>query len=603
MQIIKFELEETENCFISLAYIFGNEKARKEYLTLQLDNKIEFPTNELEVISRLLTNYIGDEDILLDFDVVRELNEHKIYSNIMEYARNNVISEVYYKAFIDRIKNNIDTTSKISLINYSDSKRAFMSYIGGNFKALINSSNEYKFIKWNGKAWVKYTDEESRIIYNDFINQCESELYELVNGINKEEYLKLEKKIRGWDNKNKVNEALDKLRRDNRYIINLKSHNKNENIICSKNGFIINLNNGEIKKALRDDMILNTSKYELVNKEESIRFMNEKLKLYKDVLGEERLNFMLDLIAYKMLGKNLQLAIFMIGAGATGKSTFKNIIKDLFEDNITNVPYEYFTLSHRGNDDKSRDDLLVSLNNKLWGISSEGEEDYIISQAKFKTILSNSTEMARPTRGNLVEVNLQKLDLLIDTNTIPKFAGFDDAVNRRLLFIRFINKIPLEKRNANFYREEIKPNFDYVFSYFIHRAIDMVGKELVIPKCIKEDTQLNVKEMDSLLKFSLEVIAPLDGFHLDCEEVEKAYIKLCNDEDLVNIIPENIIGTAKAYNFLVNKLKDFKGYEDIKRDRVSNGKYSKKYIIKGIAFIDDNGGSPFDDGEQQNLID
>ena len=175
MQIIKFELEETENCFISLAYIFGNEKARKEYLTLQLDNKIEFPTNELEVISRLLTNYIGDEDILLDFDVVRELNEHKIYSNIMEYARNNVISEVYYKAFIDRIKNNIDTTSKISLINYSDSKQAFMSYIGGNFKALINSSNEYKFIKWNGKAWVKYTDEESRIIYNDFINQCESE--------------------------------------------------------------------------------------------------------------------------------------------------------------------------------------------------------------------------------------------------------------------------------------------------------------------------------------------------------------------------------------------------------------------------------------------
>ena len=603
MQIIKFELEETENCFISLAYMFGNERARKEYITLQLDNKIEFPTKELEIISRLLTNYTGDEDILLNFDIVRELNENKIYSNIVEYSHSS-ISEVYYKAFIDRIKNNRDTTNKISLINYSDSKQAFMSYIGGNFKALINSINEYKFIKWNGKAWIKYTDEESRIIYNDFINQCESELYELINGINKEEYLKLEKKIRGWDNKNRVNEALDKLRRDNKYIINLKSHNKNENIICSKNGFIINLNNGEIKKALRDDMILNTSKYELVNKEESIKFMNEKLKLYKDVLGEERLNFILDLIAYKMLGKNLQLAIFMIGAGATGKSTFKNIIKDLFEDNITNVPYEYFTLSHRGNDDKSRDDLLVSLNNKLWGISSEGEEDYIISQAKFKTILSNSTEMARPTRGNLVEVNLQKLDLLIDTNTIPKFGSFDDAVNRRLLFVRFINKIPAEKRNANFYREEIKPNFDYVFSYFIYRAIDMVGKELIIPKCINEDTQLNVKEMDSLLKFSLEVIAPLDGFQLDCEEVEKAYIKLCNDEDLVNIIPQNIIGTAKGYNFLVNKLKDFKGYEDIRRDRISGGSsYQKKYIIKGIAFVNEDEHSPFDDEEQQSLID
>lgn len=593
MQIIKFNLEEKDNCFISLAYMFGNEKARNEYIALQLDNKIEFPSDDLDIISRLLINYDGDEDILLNYDIARELNELKFYSGITEYAHSS-ISKTYYKAFIDKIKNNRDTISKVSLIDYSDSKQAFMSYIGGNFKALINSNNEYKFVKWNGKAWMKYTDEEARIIYNDFINQCEAELEESINGTSREDYLKLEKKIRSWDNKNRVNEALDKVKRDKKYIVNLKTYNKDENIICSKNGFIINLNNGEIKESCRNDLILNTSKYELVDREESERFINENLKLYKDILGEERLNFMLDLIAYKMLGKNLQLAIFMIGAGATGKSTFKNIIKDLFEDNITNVPYEYFTLSHRGNDDKSRDDLLVSLNNKLWGISSEGEEDYIISQAKFKTILSNSTEMARPTRGNLVEVNLQKLDLLIDTNTIPKFGVFDDAVNRRLLFVRFINKIPLEKRNANFYREEIKPNFDYIFSYFIYRAIDMIGKELLIPDCIKEDTQQNVKEMDSLLKFSLEVITPVDGFNLDCEEVEKAYIKLCNDEDLVNIIPANIIGTPRGYTFLVNKLKDFKGYEEIKRDRISGGSSrQKKYVIRGIAFIVEEEQCPF----------
>lgn len=599
MQIIRFNLEETENCFISLAHIFANEKARKEYVALQLDNKIEFPNNELEIISRLITDYEGDEDILTNYDIVRDLNELKVYSDITEYAYSS-IGEIYYKAFIDKIKNNRDTTNKVSLINYSDSKQAFMSYIGGSFKALINSTNEYKFVKWNGKAWIKCTDEEARIIYNDFINQCEIELQDSINLVNREEYSKLDKKIRSWDNKNRVNEALEKVKRDKKYIVNLKSYNKNENIICSKNGFIINLNNGEIKKSCRNDLILNTSKYELVDREKSERFMNKNLKLYKDVLGEERLNFMLDLIAYKMLGKNLQLAIFMIGAGATGKSTFKNIIKDLFEDNITNVPYEYFTLSHRGNDDKSRDDLLVSLNNKLWGISSEGEENYIISQAKFKTILSNSTEMARQTRGNLMEVNLQKLDLLIDTNTIPRFGNFDDAVNRRLLFVRFINKIPLEKRNANFYREEIKPNFDYVFSYFIYRAIDMIGKELIMPKCVKEDTQQNVKEMDSLLKFSLEVIAPLDGFNLDCEEVEKAYIKLCNDEDLVNIIPGNIIGTAKGYNFLVNKLKDYKGYEEIKRDRISGGSsHQKKYVIRGIAFIGEEKQCPFNDEGQQ----
>lgn len=596
MQIIKFNLEEKENCFISLAHMFGNKEARREYITLQLDNKIEFPSDDLDIISKLLINYDGDEDILLNYDIARELNELKFYTDITDYA-NSSISKTYYKAFIEKIKNNRDTISKVSLINYFDNKEAFMAYIGGNFKALLNSTDEYKFIYWNGKAWTKYTDEEAKVIYNDFSEECKKELEDPNNKISREEYIKLKKKIISWDKKNNVNEALDKIRRDKKYIVNLKTYNKNENIICSKNGFIINLNNGEIKKSCRNDLILNTSKYNLVSREESERFMNEKiLGLYKDVLGEERLKFVLDLISYKLLGKNLQLAIFMIGAGATGKSTFKNIINTLFEENITKIPYEYFTLSHRGNDDKSRDDLLVSLNNKLLGTASEGEEGQIFSQARFKTILSNSTEKARATRGNLVDVNLQRLDLIIDTNTIPKFANFDYAINRRLLFVRFINKIPVEIRNPTFYRDEIEPKFDYVFSYFIYRAVDMIGKELLIPDCIKEDTQQNVKEMDSLLKFSLEVITPLDGFHLDCEEVEKAYIKLCADEDLVNVIPENIIGTAKGYNFLVNKLKDFKGYEEIKRDRISGGSSrQKKYVIRGIAFIGEEEQCPFNE--------
>lgn len=590
MKLIKFDLEEYESCFIALAYMFSNSEARKEYKILQLDNKFEYPSSDLDTISSIIAKYAEDENITSNFEAIKELRKCDKHSEIMDYAFNS-ISEPYYKAFIEKVKGNIDKLDDIPLIHYEDSKQAFISYIGGNLRALINSTNEYKFVKWNGKAWVKITDEESRIIYNDFIGKCELELNRAMFELEKADYQKVSKKVRGWDNKNRVNEALDKLKRDKDHTINLKYHNKNENIICSKNGMIIDLNTGEIKSSCRNDLILNTSKYNLVDKYSADNFMNEKLKIYENVLGKERLDFILDLIAYKMLGKNLQLAIFMIGAGATGKSTFKNIIKDLFEDNISNIPYEYFTLNHRGNEDKSRDDLLVSLNNKLWGLSSEGENDYIISQAKFKTILSNSTETARPTRGNLIEINLQKLDLLIDTNTIPKFANFDDAVNRRLLFIRFLNKILLEQRNANFYREEIKPNFDYVFSYFIYRAIEMIGKDFIIPQCIKDDTTQNVKEMDSLLKFSIEVIAPVDGFDLECEEVEKAYIKLCNDEDLTNIIPENIIGTARGYNFLVNKLKDYKGYENISRQRAGR---AKKYIVKGIAFLDQV--------EQQNIF-
>lgn len=56
-------------------------------------------------------------------------------------------------------------------------------------------------------------------------------------------------------------------------------------------------------------MILFTSEYNLVNKEESIKFMSEKMSIYLDIIGNERLDFILDLIAYKMLNRSLQSAI------------------------------------------------------------------------------------------------------------------------------------------------------------------------------------------------------------------------------------------------------------------------------------------------------
>lgn len=584
MKKVKFDLEELELCFIALSYMYSNVDAREEYKNLLLDNKLEFPSHELDIISSVVVNYSNDESMIENYEVAKVLSEINKYSEVTQYSLDSK-SEIFFKKFRDRIIGNSDKVQHIPLITYDDSKKAFMSYIGGNFKALINSSDESKFIKWNNKAWITLTEEEGKIEYNNFIKQCNVELEKNINTIEKDDFAKLNKKINSWDNKNRVSEALDKIRRDDSYIVNMKYHNNNENMICSKNGLLINLNTGEIKKSCRNDLILNTSKYNLMDKDDSIKFIKDKLKLYKKVLGTQRLDFMLDLISYKMLGKNLQLAIFMIGGGATGKSTFKNIVKDLFEDNAVNVPYTYFTTKHKGNDDVSRDDLLVSLNDKSFGLASEGDTTDIINQAKFKNILSNSTEKARQTRGKLIDVDLQKLDLLIDTNDIPQFTNYDDAVNRRLLFVKFINKIPIESRNANFYKEQIKENFDYIFSYFIYRAIGMINKNLTIPKIIKEDTIQNVKELDSILRFSSEVITPIEGFYASCEEVENAYTKMCEEDNLINIIPVDLIGTAKGYGYFIKKLKEKPGYENIERVRKSDGSKNKKcYVIEGITF-------------------
>lgn len=583
MKIIKFDLRELESCLISLAYMFSNADARKDYKALQQDIKIEYPSNELDIISSIITNYADEEEPLLKLEVVKGLKVCDRYSEITDYAYNS-ISKPYYKAFIEKLKGNIDSLDDDLLISYTDSKKAFISYIGGNLKALINSNNEYKFIYWNGKVWDKITEEECKVIYDNFINQCEIEFKEKYSEMDNEERNKTEQKISKWDNKNRVNEALAKIQRSSSHILDIKKVNNDSNIFCSKNGRVINLNTGEIKQSCRNDLVLNTSKFNLVDKEQADNFMNKEMQMYIKLHGADRINFMLDFIAYKMLGKNMQVALFMIGTGATGKTTFSQIMSMLFDDKSIKVPYEYFTTNHKGTEDKSRDDIFANLNNKYLCLSSESEQGQIISIARLKRVLSNDDkETGRECGRRITDVDLSKIDIVIDTNAIPEFAHFDYATSRRLKFICFDNKIPVEQRNTQYFADVIKPNADYIFSYFVYRAIGLIGKKLEIPKCIEDDTMQNLSVIDSLLKFTNMFIAPFEGSYIDCSEFEKEYEKFCKEEGTNNMIPEDIQGKAKGYNYILNKIKDYDGFSQVTRPR--KGKYPNyKYIFDGITF-------------------
>ena len=118
MKKIKFSLEELQMCFISLSYMCSNVQAREEYKLLLLDNEIEFPSNELDIISNVITNYKDQENMLENFKVAKEFMEIEKYSDITEHSLNST-SELYYKNFIERIKGNVDELDNVSLIGYS----------------------------------------------------------------------------------------------------------------------------------------------------------------------------------------------------------------------------------------------------------------------------------------------------------------------------------------------------------------------------------------------------------------------------------------------------------------------------------------------------
>lgn len=456
---------------------------------------------------------------------------------------------------------------------------AFFSWIKEDLRYIVNSNDERRFLWWNTKSWIRKTEEELLSMYGDFIR--DSELQAERNRDNGkysiEEYYKVIKDIKKWRNTSKAKECFTLISFEERFIVDTKNYNKQPHIYVSVNGMIIDLKQGTIREAGKKNIILETSKYNLVSREEANAFMEgDVLITYREyVLGEERLEFLMNFIAKKMSGKNYQLALVNIGPSKCGKSMFKNIIAIMFEGEVSLIPYSYLTTANKGNMGAERDDVMARLGDKKFTLTSEAEKnDAPIASARFKNLLSNSITDARATGGKMQEkIDLTFLDLLIDTNEMPSFSGDDDAIENRLLFINWENPIPVEYRVEDFNRDVLIPNMDKIWSYFIYRAIDLKDEELVIPEIIKQDSAKRKGELD---EFTFSVVNRLEYKKGEFIDLETLIEKL----DIFNLCP-NLKSSDSLHEDISSRIKSIPGFEKAIKYRFGGTKIPG---IKDISF-------------------
>lgn len=511
--------------------------------------------------------------------IMNQLNlEHEVfmpthYNDLNEWLLSDRTGfENEFKLVTERLKIN----DKIDLTG--NGIDAFFSWIQDDLRYIVNCDDEMRFLYWNKKSWIRKTEEELRSLYGSFIKACELQAEKnRKNGkYSTEEYYKVIRNIKKWRNTSRAKECFSLIGYEENLIIDTKKHIKKHHVYVSANGKIIDLKEGTICKVERENIILDNCKYNLVNKEEAIEFMENKiLKAYRHVLGEERLEFLLDFIAKKMSGRNYQLALINIGPSKCGKSMFKNITTNIFEGEVSHIPYSYLTIAHKGNMGAERDDIMFNLHNKRFGLASEAEKnDAPIAVGRFKNLLSNSITDARATGGKMKEkIDLTHLDLLIDTNEMPSFSEYDDAIENRLLFINWENPIPMKYRVENFNSEVLIPNMDKIWSYFIYRSIDLKDKKLVIPDVIKKDSANRKGELD---KFTFNVVSRLE--YKEGEFI--ALDTLIEELEIFKVCPE-LKRTDSLHKDITDRIKAIPGFEDVIQYR--KGKLKINGII-GISF-------------------
>lgn len=167
----------------------------------------------------------------------------------------------------------------------------------------------------------------------------------------------------------------------------------------------------------------------------------------------ELIRFVQKAMGYAMSGDVSEQCLFILwGTGANGKSTFLNVLQELFGDYACSTGTETFM---RKTSENSND--LARLKGARLVTTSEVEQGKPISESLIKQITGEDMLIARFLYGEYFSFK-PTFKIFMATNHKPKIKGSDNGIWRRIKMIPFTVTIPAEQRDKNLSNKLIAEN-------------------------------------------------------------------------------------------------------------------------------------------------
>ncbi|MBO4639935.1 MAG: hypothetical protein J5710_09295 [Treponema sp.] len=236
------------------------------------------------------------------------------------------------------------------------------------------------------------------------------------------------------------------------------------------------------------------------------------------------IRFIQKAMGYALSGDVSEQCLFILwGTGANGKSTFLNVMLELFGDYATSTGIETFM---KKNSEQSND--LARLKGLRLVTTSEIEQGRQISESLIKVVTGEDALTARFLYGEYFSFK-PTFKIFMATNHKPKIRGADNGIWRRIKMIPFTVTIPPEQRDKNLTAKLIAENSGIL--NWLLKGYAMWKKEgLEEPDAVREANEEYRMDMDSVGTFvtdCLELDASLQ-WRLPTNLLYQTYIKWCN---------------------------------------------------------------------------
>lgn len=268
---------------------------------------------------------------------------------------------------------------------------------------------------------------------------------------------------------------------------------------------IINLKNGEVRAHNAEYYFTKITSVECSQTADCPRW----LAFLDDIFAGDKdlIRYIQKAVGYSLTGSTAeQCAFFLYGTGRNGKSTFIDVIRDVFGDYAANIQPE--TIMVKSSQNSAINSDIARLKGARLVTSVEPNEGVRLNEGLLKQLTGDDTVTARKLYSEEFEFK-PEFKLWMATNHKPIIRGTDTGIWRRIHMIPFNVQIPEDKVDKNL-THKLKAEMTGIFKWCIDGCLMWQREGLQMPAAVLKSVREYRREMDVISAF-IEDKCTLEG--------------------------------------------------------------------------------------------
>lgn len=242
-----------------------------------------------------------------------------------------------------------------------------------------------------------------------------------------------------------------------------------------------------------------------------------------DIFGGDKdlIRYVQKAVGYSLTGATSeQCAFFLYGTGRNGKSTFLDIIRDIFGDYAANIQPE--TIMVRNSQGSAINSDIARLKGARLVTSVEPNEGVRINEGLLKQLTGDDTVTARKLYGDEFEFK-PEFKLWMATNHKPVIRGTDTGIWRRIHMIPFTCVIPEGKVDRRL-KYKLSAELTGIFRWAVEGCLLWQKEGLKMPRAVLEEVREYRREMDVISAFVEDKCTVGKGLSVKSSQLFAAYL-------------------------------------------------------------------------------